>query len=314
MTRSSTLDRTSAGLLLALVSAVTFGLSGPFAKALTDAGWSASGAVLVRLGGAAAILLVVLAVRRPGVLAAVRADGPALVLYGVLAMAGVQVAFFNALQYLPVAVALLLEYTGPVLVIGWVWVVRRQPPSRRTVLGALVALFGLTLVVQLWSGIGLSTPGLLWGFAAALCQASYFLIADRGVATPPLVLAGVGMTVGTVVVALLGLVGVLPIVIDTAATGVFLAGVDVGWPVAATLLVVVASVIAYLTGVAAIARIGAARGSLVALLEVVASAVASWLLLGQVPAAIQLVGGALILVGVALTSSAARPEPTPAPA
>jgi len=314
VTTSSTLDRTGAGLLLALVSAVTFGLSGPFAKALTDAGWSASGAVLVRLGGAAAILLVILAVRRPGVLAAVRADGPALVLYGVLAMAGVQVAFFNALQYLPVAVALLLEYIGPVLVIGWVWLVRRQPPSRRTVLGAVVALFGLTLVVQLWSGIGLSTPGLLWGFAAAVCQASYFLIADRaGASTPPLVLAGVGMTVGTVVVALLGLVGVLPIVIDAAATGVFLAGVDVGWPVAATLLVVVASVIAYLTGVAAIARIGAARGSLVALLEVVASAVASWLLLGQVPAVIQLVGGALILVGVALTSTAARPDPTPAP-
>jgi drug/metabolite transporter (DMT)-like permease len=315
MTAATTLDRTGAGLLLALVSAVTFGLSGPFAKALTDAGWSASGAVLVRLGGAAAILLVILAVRRPGTLAALRADGPALVLYGVPAMAGVQVAFFNALQYLPVTVALLLEYTGPVLVIGWVWLVRRQPPSLRTVLGAVVALFGLTLVVQLWSGIGLSTPGLLWGFAAAVCQASYFLIADRaGAVTPPLVLAGVGMTVGTVVVALLGLAGVLPIVIDTAATGVFLAGVDVGWPAAAALLVVVASVIAYLTGVAAIARIGAARGSLVALLEVVASAVASWLLLGQVPAATQLVGGALILAGVALTSTAARPEPIPAPA
>jgi drug/metabolite transporter (DMT)-like permease len=206
VTAPTLLDRTGAGLLLALVSAVTFGLSGPFAKALTDAGWSASGAVLVRLGGAAAILLVVLAVRRPGVLAAIHADGPALVL------------------------------------------------------------------------------------------------------------AGVGMTVGAVVVALLGLVGVLPIVIDTAATGVLLAGVDVGWPVAATLLVVVASVIAYLTGVAAIARIGAARGSLVALLEVVASAVASWLLLGQVPAATQLAGGALILAGVALTSTAARPEPAAAPA
>ena len=298
-------DRTGAGLALAVVSAVTFGLSGPFAKALTDAGWSASGAVLVRLGGAAAILLVILAVVRPGVVAAIRSDGPALVFYGVLAMAGVQVAFFNALLYLPVAVALLLEYTGPILVIAWVWSVRRQPPSRRTMAGAIVALFGLSLVVQVWTGIEMQWQGMAWGFAAAVCQAAYFLVADRaGSATPPLVLAGVGMTVGTVVVALLGLVGLLPIVIDTAATGVLLAGVDVGWPVAATLLVVVSSVIAYLTGVAAIARIGAARGSLVALLEVVASAVASWLLLGQVPTAVQALGGALILAGVALTSTA----------
>ncbi len=292
---------------------MTFGLSGPFAKALTDAGWSASGAVLVRLGGAAAILLVILAVVRPGVLAAVRADGPALLLYGALAMAGVQVAFFNALLYLPVAVALLLEYTGPVLVIAWVWLVRRQPPSRRTLAGAILALFGLSLVVQIWTGIEMQWQGLAWGFAAAVCQAAFFLMADRaGSATPPLVLAGVGMTVGTVVVALLGLVGLLPIVIDTGATDVVLAGVEVGWAVAATLLVVVSSVIAYLTGVAAIARIGASRGSLVALLEVVASAVASWLLLGQTPTAVQLLGGAFILAGVALTSTApvTRPGPT----
>lgn len=291
-----------------MVSAVTFGLSGPFAKALTDAGWSANGAVLVRMGGAAAILLVVLALIRPGVLAAVRADGPALVLYGVLAVAGVQVAFFNALLYVPVAVALLLEFLGPILVLAWVWLVRRQRLGPRTLLGAVVALFGLSLVVQIWTGVELRWEGIAWGLAAAVCQASYFLVADRaGSATPPLVLAGVGMTVGTVVVVLLGVAGVLPIVIDTAATGVFLAGVDVGWPFAATLLVVVSSVIAYLAGVAAIARIGAPRGSLVALLEVVASAVASWLLLGQVPTPVQAVGGALILGGVAMTITARRP-------
>jgi len=304
-------DRARAGLALALVSAVTFGLSGPFASALIGAGWSANGAVLVRLGGSAAILLAVVAIVRPGVLAALRVDAPALVLYGVLAMAGVQVAFFNALAYLPVTVALLLEYTGPILVIGWVWLVRRQPPSVRTLMGAGVALLGLTLVVQVWSGVGLRWEGLVWGLVAAVCQASYFLIADRaGSVTPPLVLAGVGMTVGAAVVALLGLVGVLPIVVDTAAAGVLLAGADVGWPVVATLLVVVSSVIAYLTGVAAIARIGAARGSLVALLEVVASALASWALLGQVLAPAQAAGGALILVGVALASTA-RPAAPP---
>ncbi|OLT21112.1 hypothetical protein BJF78_08610 [Pseudonocardia sp. CNS-139] len=304
------------GLALALVSAVTFGLSGPFAKALTDAGWSANGAVLVRLAGSAAILLVILAGVRPGVVAALRSDGPALLVYGLLAMAGVQVAFFNALLYLPVAVALLLEYTGPILVIAWVWLVRRQPPTRRTLVGAGIAVLGLTFVVQVWTGVELRWEGLAWGFAAAVCQASYFLIADRaGSRTPPLVLAGVGMSVGAVVVAVLGVAGVLPVVIDPAATGVFLGGLDVGWPVAAGLLVVVSTVIAYLTGVAAVGRIGAARGSLVALLEVVTSALASWLLLGQVPTAMQAAGGVLILAGVALTTGARRAarsaDPTP---
>ena len=267
--------------------------------------------MLVRLVGAAAILLLLLAVLRPGVLAAVRADAPALLLYGVVAAAGVQLTFFNALQYLPVAIALLIEYLGPVLVIGWVWLVRRQPPRARTLVGAAIALFGLTLVVQVWSGFGLRFEGLAWGFAAAVCQATYFLMADRaGSSTPPLVLAGVGMTIGALVVALLGLLGVLPVVIDPAATGVRLAGVDVGWPVTAGLLVVVATVVAYLAGVGAVSRIGATRGSLLMLLEVVAATLAAWLLLDQLPSPVQAVGGLLILTGVAITSSA---PPLPAP-
>ncbi|WP_181782076.1 EamA family transporter [Pseudonocardia pini] len=297
------------GLAFAVVSATSFGLSGPFAKALIDAGWSSAGTALVRIGGSAVVVLLLLAVTRPGVLAALRRDAPAMVLYGVLAMAGVQVAFFNAVRYMPVSIALLLEYLGPVLVIAWVWVVRRQPPSRRTLVGAGTAIVGLLMVVQVWSGTAVDPVGLAWGLVASVCQASYFLLADRaGADTPPLVLAGVGMAVGTVVVAVLGAVGLLPIVLSTP-DEVVLAGTDLGWVLTAVLLILVSTVLAYLTGVLAIRRIGAARGSLVALLEVVVSALAGWLLLGEVPAAIQLAGGALILLGVALTRP--RPEVLP---
>jgi drug/metabolite transporter (DMT)-like permease len=169
-----------------------------------------------------------------------------------------------------------------------------------------VAIAGLLLVVQVWSGGALDPVGIAWGLAAAVCQASYFLVADRaGATTPPLVLTGIGMAVGTVVVGVLGLVGTLPVVLTVPTTGpVLLAGADVGWFAAAALLVGVSTVVAYLTGVAAIARIGAARGALVALLEVVVSTVAAWLLLGELPGAFQLVGGVLILTGVALTRTA----------
>lgn len=305
---------------------MAFGTSGPFAKALIDAGWSSAGAVLVRIGGAAVVLLVLLAVRRPGVLAALRADGPGLLCYGLLAVAGVQLAYFNAVRYMPVTVALLLEYLGPVIVIAWVWLVRRQRPSWQTLVGGGIAIVGLLLVVQIWSGGSISPAGIAWGLAAAVCQASFFLFADRAqVQTPPLVLAGVGMAVGAVLVAAAGLIGILPVVITippTAAAlptdgvlpvllsteGVLLAGVEVGWLATAGLLVVVSTVVAYLTGIAAINRIGATRGALVALLEVIAAGVASWLLLGEIPGAIQLVGGALILAGVALARAASAPD------
>ena len=54
----------------------------------------------------------------------------------------------------------------------------------------------------------------------------------------------------------------------------------------------------------ALRRVGATRGSLIALLEVVVSAVASWLLLGQLLSPVQALGGALILAGVAMTNTA----------
>ena len=44
----------AAGLVFALVSAVSFGLSGALARGLLDAGWSAGAAVTVRIGIAAA--------------------------------------------------------------------------------------------------------------------------------------------------------------------------------------------------------------------------------------------------------------------
>ncbi|MGD9991620.1 EamA family transporter [Pseudonocardia sp.] len=300
-------SRTTTGLALGVVSAASFGVAGPVAKALIDAGWSAGGAVLVRIGGAAVVLLVVLAVARPGVLAALRADGPALLLYGALAVAGVQVGYFSAMQYVPVAVALLLEYLGPVLVIVWVWLVRRRPPSRMTVVGAALAVAGLLMVLQVWSAGALDWRGVAWGLFGAVCWASYFLVVDRaGARTPPLVLVGVGMVIGTLVVALCGLVGLLPVVVAVPPDApVVLAGADVGWVLPAAVLALVCALLAYGAGVGAVSRIGATRGSLVALLEVVASALMTWLLLGELPGPWQLAGGALILAGVVLTR--ARP-------
>jgi drug/metabolite transporter (DMT)-like permease len=299
-------SRTTTGVALGLVSALSFGVSGPVAKALIEAGWSPAGAVLVRIGGAAAVLVVVLAVARPGVLAAVRADGPALLLYGAFAVAGVQVAYFSAIRTLPVSIALLLEYLGPVLVIGWVWLVRRRPPDRTTLVGAVAAVVGLVLVLQVWSGGVLDPGGVAWGLFGAVCWASYFLVVDRaGTRTPPLVLAGVGMVVGTVAVVLCGLVGITPIVLAVPPTApVLLAGADVGWLLPAVTLALVCALIAYLAGVGAVSRIGATRGSLVALLEVVFSTLITWLLLGELPGPFQLAGGALILLGVVLTRSA----------
>ena len=55
--------------------------------------------------------------------------------FGLVAVAGCQLFYFNAIERMPVGVALLLEYLGAVLVVGWLWLRHGQRPRRLTVAG-----------------------------------------------------------------------------------------------------------------------------------------------------------------------------------
>lgn len=57
------------------------------------------------------------------------ARSPKLVVgYGVLGVAVVQLSFFNAVRYLDVPVALLIEYSGLILVVAYDWLIRGRTP------------------------------------------------------------------------------------------------------------------------------------------------------------------------------------------
>ncbi|CAN5335532.1 EamA family transporter [soil metagenome] len=285
-------------IAVALVSAASFGLSGPFAKALLEAGWSPSAAVLVRVGGAALVLL-------PFVLRAWRKrrpstrDGRILLTYGVVAVAGAQLCYFSAVQTLSVGVALLLEYLAPVMMVAFVWTRTRRAPGRRTMIGSVVSMVGLVLVLNLGGSVEVDPIGVLWGLAAAVCLCAYFMISARvDESLPPVVLAGGGLAIGTVAVGVVGLVGIVPL---EATTGhVDLLGRSVSWFVPLIVLVGVSTVAAYLTGIVAAARLGSKVASFVGLTEVMFAVLFAWVLLGELPVAIQLLGGLAILGCVAL--------------
>ncbi|MGZ4447047.1 MAG: EamA family transporter, partial [Nocardioides sp.] len=147
------------GLGLAALSAMSFGLSGSLARGLLDAGWSPGAAVAVRVLVAAAVLAVPAAVALRGRWSLLRRNLGLGAAYGVVAVAGCQLAYFNAVQHMQVGVALLIEYTAPVAVVGWLWLRHGQRPGALTVVGAAVAAVGLVLVLDLLSGADLSTLG-----------------------------------------------------------------------------------------------------------------------------------------------------------
>ncbi|MBQ7805568.1 EamA family transporter [Rhodococcus sp. (in: high G+C Gram-positive bacteria)] len=287
------------GLIFALLSAATFGVSGPFAKSLIESGWSPGGAVFARVAGGALVMMVIAVATQWPRLRQVSTHTRTVLLYGVFAISVVQLCFFNAVQHLSVGVALLLEYLAPIIVIGWVWITKGARPSVQTLLGAAVALIGAAVVIDVFGSAEISAVGVAWGLAAAACLAVYFVISERADGDlHPVVLAASGLTVSAVVIGALGLVGVLPLQFSASNAVVADHSVNVWLPV--VVLVLVSTVIAYLHGIAAITLLGPTIGSLVALTEVLCAVVAAWILVGESVTALQAVGGAAIIAGLVL--------------
>jgi drug/metabolite transporter (DMT)-like permease len=292
--------RTSgAGLALALLTAAAFSTSGSFARSLTDAGWSPGAAVAARISAAAVMLAVPAVISLRGRWHILRRNATIVAIYGLVAVAGCQVCFFNAIQTLPIGVALLLEYLGTVLVVGWMWVRHHQRPRRLTVAGSVVAVFGLVCVLDLLGAGRLDAVGVLWGLGAAIGLAVFFVLSSRVDAElPPVAMASAGMTVGAITLLCFGAFGV----VSMRATfgNVDFAGHRASWLIPVLGLSLLAAAIAYVIGISAARILGPKLASFVGLTEVVFAVLVAWLLLGQVPTGIQLAGGALIVAGVAL--------------
>ncbi|WP_189764750.1 EamA family transporter [Streptomyces xanthochromogenes] len=298
----------SVGLGLALVSAFAFGGSGVAAKPLIEAGLDPLHVVWLRVTGAALVMLPVawrhraLVLRRPALLAG----------FGLLAVAGVQACYFASISRIPVGVALLVEYLAPALVLGWVRFVQRRQVSRAAAVGVVLAVGGLACVVEIWSGLGFDAVGLLLALGAACCQVGYFVLSDQGGEGE-----GAADPIGVIAHGLL--VGALVLTVVTRPWGMkwSLLGGDAdmnGSQVPAALLlcwiVLMATVLAYVTGVISVRRLSPQVAGVVACLEAVLATVFAWILLGEHLSPPQIIGGAIVLTGAFIAQSAAPKAPS----
>lgn len=285
------------------------------ARSLLDIGWTAGAAVTLRITIGALALMIPAAISMTGrwhTFREPRVIG-SLVGYGVLAVAVPQLCYFYAVQTLQVGVALLIEYTAPVVVIAWMWIRHRQRPTLLTFVGAVVAAAGLTLVLQIFGSVSLDAAGVAWALGAMVGAAGYFVMSGNSASEiPGIAMAAGGLLSAAVMLGLSGAVGVLPMSMST--DDVQLAGNTTPWWVPMAILGLVTAALAYATGIAATRRLGPRLASFVALAEVLAAIIAAWMFLGEVPAAIQLAGGALIVAGVVVVKLGERPgEPEPVP-
>lgn len=294
---------------MAFAAALLFAVNGTVAKVVLGSGLSSLRLVELRCAGAALCLLVVVAIRRPHTLRVGRRELAFLAVYGVTGIALVQWLYFVAIGRLPVSVALLLEYTAPLLVALWVRFVRGEALRRRVWVALALSTGGLALVARVWDGLTLDGVGVLAAAGAAVALAAYYLLGERGLAQrDALSLSAWTFAFAALFWSLLQPWWTLPI---GALTGVValpgpLASVTAPVWTLVLWVVLLGTVAPFLLVLGAIGRLGSTRVGLLGTVEPVVAGIVAWVVLGEVLDGAQLLGAAVVLSGIVLAETARR--------
>jgi drug/metabolite transporter (DMT)-like permease len=279
------------GYLLVLGAALLWAISATVGKDLLAAGVSAVGIAQVRSLVAAAALAVWLAVsdrRRPTIR---RSDVLPLLGLGALALAGTEIAYFMAIERLHVAVAILLQYLSPVLVLAFSAAVLRERLTAPKILAAAAALCGCFLVAgggeiaALEANLG----GVAWGLAGAVGFAAYILGSEHLVRR---------LSPWTVLLYAFAFAGAACVALDPTLSGLAAARDPLRWGQLAY-IAVLGTALPFGLFLMGIERIGASRASITAVSEPVFAAVVAFAFLGEALGPWQIAGGLLVLAAVA---------------
>jgi drug/metabolite transporter (DMT)-like permease len=237
------------------------------------------------------------------------------VLYGVTGIAMVQWLYFVAIQRMPVGIALLFEYTAPLMVALWVRFVQKQPVRSRLWLGLACALAGLALVAQFWKGMTLDPIGLISAVGAGAALACYYLMGEHGQRErDPISLMGFSFGVSALLWAFVSPWWTFPF--ERLTIGVDLPGALPGseplW-LLVLFIIVLGTVVPFLLVLLAVGRLGPARVGLIGMFEPVAAGIIAWVLLGESLNTVQVVGSLIVLVGIALAETSRQVAQPPPP-
>ncbi len=279
---------------MAFSAAACFGVGGIIAKAAFNAGVAPSLLAEWRILFGFIVYAAIFAVIRPAAFRVRRGDLPLFALFGVVGLAGVQWSYYESIQRLPVGVAVVIQYTAPVLLLIWARLRGRRVGSRLW-LAAALALVGCFFAAGAYDAalFQLNTDGVALSVLSAFIFALYFSLAERILkryGTPTLLVYGFGFAL--LAWAVFRPLWTLPWSTTTSDIYLLLLGV-----------IIVATVIPFGLTLAAVKLIPAARVGLTATIEPVVAAIAAFLVLGEQLAPPQIAGGAIVIVAILIAQS-----------
>lgn len=308
--------RPGLGYALVVVAAGLFIVNAGVSRVVLRAGVDPATLTSLRVTGAVAVLALWAVAGQRTALRPPRGRDLTIVLsVGAVGVAALQWTYFVAVDRLPVGVALLLEYTAPVLVALWARFVRHEPVRDRMWVAIALSLVGLAVVARVWDGLTLDAVGVAAGLGAAVSLAAYFLLGESGVSqlSPLRVILwafAAAAVLMNVVAPVTGLAG------GGATTSLLGALSGLSAPVWALLawIVVLGTVAPFALELYALRHLAATVVVVVAMLEPVGAVVLGWAWFGEALSDVQVLGCAAVLAGIVLAQSARRsPHPEPLP-
>ena len=285
------------GYLTYLTAAVLFASNGTASKYLLINGVPWAQLAQLRVTVAFLLLLLVVAVTRPSTLRLKRSELPRLAVYGVFGVAGMQAMYFISIEHLPIGIALLFEFTAPIMVALWFRFVMHEHVRDRVFVALVLALAGLATVAHVWEGFSLDKVGVLAGLAAAVALALYYVEGERlVVARDPMSLAMWGFGAAAAFWAVAQPWWMFPWgSLSFSSTPFGATGPAIpGWAFAAW-MILPGTVIPFALVLHSLRHIRATQASVVGMVEPIVASVIAYLLLGEVLTPVQMAGGVVIL-------------------
>jgi drug/metabolite transporter (DMT)-like permease len=289
---------------MVIAGSAFFAVNGTASKLVLRAGIDAPQLTTVRATGAFAGLLLLCLTLRPRRLRLTVRELPLIVGYGLAGFFLVPMLYFVSIERLPVGIALLFEYTSPLLVAVWARFVQRARVRARLWVGLTLSLTGLAAVAEVWGELRLNGLGVAAAFAAAILLAAYYLLGARGVDqrdTLTLTCWAFGFS------ALAGMI-VRPWWRFPAES---LWQTSDGVPVwlLCGYVIVFGSIVPYLLVAGALRHLPATSVGIIGMVEPILATIVAWRALGETLNLAQIAGGTLVLIGVVLAETARATGP-----
>jgi drug/metabolite transporter (DMT)-like permease len=294
------------GYGMVALAATLFAINGTVSKVILGSGVDAKQLTEVRCAGALVGLMLIALATRPAALPLRRSELPLILALGVVGLALVQWSYFFAIHRVPIGVALVVQYVGPILVALWARFVYGENVRARIWIALVLAITGLVLIVELWQTNRPNGAGLAAAALAAVTYAAYILLAERGVRhRDPISLSAWGFFFATLFWSLVAPWWNFPS--GRVGSDVSLLGnlASRHLPVWGLMLwmIVLGTIVPFALVVGALRRISATRVGITAMLEPVVAIAIAWAWLGESLNPVQISGAAVTLAGVALALS-----------